>query len=97
MKKPSFAKSKAMSRYSLHPAYAMERAYRTNMLERTGKTYEQWREILRLLDEHRSTEQAYESALQYATRAKSCLSAFPPSQEREALLALTDYVVSRDR
>jgi octaprenyl-diphosphate synthase len=58
---------------------------------------EQWREILRLLHEHRSTEQAYAIALDYAARAKSCLSAFPASQERDALLALPDYVVSRDR
>jgi octaprenyl-diphosphate synthase len=58
---------------------------------------DQWREIVRLLHEHRSTELAYEAALDYASRAKSCLAAFPPSQERDALLALTDYVVSRDR
>jgi octaprenyl-diphosphate synthase len=58
---------------------------------------EQWRDILRLLHEHRSTEQAYAIALDYAARAKSCLAAFPPSQERDALLALPDYVVSRDR
>ena len=47
---------------------------------------EQWRDILRLLHEHRSTELAYETALDYAARAKSCLSAFPPSQERDALI-----------
>jgi octaprenyl-diphosphate synthase len=58
---------------------------------------DQWRDILRLLKEHGSTELAYEAALDYASRAKSCMSVFPPSQEREALLALTDYVVSRDR
>jgi octaprenyl-diphosphate synthase len=58
---------------------------------------EQWRDILRLLHEHRSTELAYEAALEYASRAKTCLSAFPPSQERDALIALPDYVVSRDR
>jgi octaprenyl-diphosphate synthase len=58
---------------------------------------EQWRDILRLLNEHRSTEQAYEAALEYASRAKNCMTAFPPSQERDALLALPDYVVSRDR
>ncbi len=58
---------------------------------------DQWREILRLLNEHRSTELAYETALEYASRAKSCLSAFPASAEREALIALPDYVVSRDR
>jgi octaprenyl-diphosphate synthase len=58
---------------------------------------EQWRDILRLLHEHRTTELAYETALEYASRAKDCLSAFPATQEREALAALTDYVVSRDR
>ena len=58
---------------------------------------EQWRDILRMLGEHRSTELAYETALDYASRAKTCLSAFPPSQERDALIALPDYVVSRDR
>jgi octaprenyl-diphosphate synthase len=58
---------------------------------------EQWRDILRLLHENGSTELAYERALEYASKAKDCLSAFPPSQERDALLALTDYVVSRDR
>jgi len=58
---------------------------------------EQWRDILRLLHEHRTTELAYEAALEYASRAKTCLSAFAPSQERDALLALPDYVVSRDR
>jgi octaprenyl-diphosphate synthase len=60
-------------------------------------TGEQWREILHLLREHRSTELAYARALEFANRAKSCLSVFPASRERDALLALTDYVVSRDR
>jgi octaprenyl-diphosphate synthase len=58
---------------------------------------EQWRDILRLLKEHGSTELAYEAALEYALRAKKCMSAFPHSHERDALLALPDYVVSRDR
>ena len=73
-----------------------DRLIRDVVRERTVAP-EQWRDILRLLNENRSTELAYERALEYAGRAKSCLSAFPPSQEREALLALTDYVVSRDR
>ena len=73
-----------------------DRLIRDVVRERTVAP-EQWRDILRLLHENRSTELAYERALEYASRAKSCLSAFPPSQEREALLALTDYVVSRDR
>jgi len=58
---------------------------------------EQWKELLRMLGEHRTTDLAYETALDYASRAKNCLSAFPASQERDALVALPDYVVSRDR
>ena len=58
---------------------------------------DQWREILRLLREHGSNEQAYTRALDFANRAKECLRVFPPSRERDALAALTDYVLSRDR
>jgi geranylgeranyl pyrophosphate synthase len=60
-------------------------------------TTEQWREILRLLREHRTTEQAYSRAVEYAGRAKDCLSVFPPGRERDGLAALTDYVLQRDR
>ena len=38
-----------------------------------------------------------ERAVEYAERAKKPLYAFPPSAERDALLALPDYVLSRDR
>jgi octaprenyl-diphosphate synthase len=58
---------------------------------------DQWREIVRLLHEHRSIDLTYERALEYADRAKRCLSVFPPGRERDALMALTDYVLSRDR
>ena len=58
---------------------------------------EQWREIVRLLREHRTPDAAYSRALEYATRAKAALDVFPPSREKEALVALADYVLSRDR
>jgi octaprenyl-diphosphate synthase len=60
-------------------------------------TQDQWREILQLLKEHRANELAYQRAIEYAERAKQCLALFPPSREKDALLALPDYVVSRDR
>ena len=60
-------------------------------------TPEQWRQILRLLAEHRATDLAYERAVEYAERAKACLEIFPPSRERDALIALPDYVLARDR
>ena len=60
-------------------------------------TPEQWRDILRLMADHRAAELAYERAVEHAERAKACLDAFPPSREREALMALPDYVLARDR
>jgi octaprenyl-diphosphate synthase len=60
-------------------------------------TPEQWRDILRLLREHRATDLAYDRAVEYANQAKTCLEIFPASRERDALMALPDYVLARDR
>ena len=56
-----------------------------------------WTELSGLLGEHRATEAAYAKAVEYAEAAKRCLDAFPPSRERELLVALPDYVLARDR
>jgi octaprenyl-diphosphate synthase len=58
---------------------------------------DQWSELLRALKEHASIDYAYRRASEFAERAKKPLYAFPPSSERDALLALPDYVLSRDR
>ena len=58
---------------------------------------EQWALLLRMLKEHASIDYAYRRAVEYAERAKKPLYAFPPSSERDALLALPDFVLSRDR
>jgi octaprenyl-diphosphate synthase len=58
---------------------------------------EQWARLLRILQEHRSIDYAQRRAVEFAERAKKPLHAFPPSAERDALLALPDYVLSRDR
>jgi octaprenyl-diphosphate synthase len=60
-------------------------------------TEEQWAELLRILKQRRSIDYANRRALEYAERAKKPLSVFPPSAERDALVALPDYVLSRDR
>jgi len=73
-----------------------DRLIRTVVSDR-AVTKEQWREIVRMLREHRTPDLAYAKAFEYATRAKSALDAFPPSREREALMALADYILSRDR
>jgi octaprenyl-diphosphate synthase len=59
---------------------------------------EDWRTIKELLARHGSVDAAFARAVTYAQRAKEGLAAaFPPSAERDGLLALTDYVLSRDR
>jgi len=60
-------------------------------------TPEQWDELLRSLKQHASIDYAVRRAVEFADRAKKPLYAFPPSSERDALLALPDYVLSRDR
>jgi octaprenyl-diphosphate synthase len=60
-------------------------------------TREQWDVLLGILRKHRSIEYASHKAVEFAERAKKPLSAFPPSSERDALMALPDYVLSRDR
>lgn len=60
-------------------------------------TQAQWDELRRLLVEHRSIEYAYEKAVECAETAKKQLYGFPPSPELDALLALPDYVLARDR
>ena len=60
-------------------------------------TQEQWDQLLRSLKEHRSIEYAHQRAREFAERAKKQLQAFPPGADRDALLALPDYVIARDR
>jgi octaprenyl-diphosphate synthase len=56
-----------------------------------------WRDLKSLLAKYGSIEYAYRTAVDFVERAKTVLYAFPASPEREALMALPDYVLSRDR
>jgi octaprenyl-diphosphate synthase len=60
-------------------------------------TVEEWREIRALLAQARSIDYAQRAAADFVERAKKALYAFPPSEARDALLFLPDYVISRDR
>ena len=61
-------------------------------------TPEGWREISTCLAEHRAVEYALTKAAGYARQAQQNLwDAFPPSPQRDALAALPEYVLSRDR
>ncbi len=58
---------------------------------------EQWDRLSHALVQAGSIEYAYCTAESYAERARARLDAFAPSAEREALSALTEYVLSRNR
>jgi octaprenyl-diphosphate synthase len=60
-------------------------------------TPDQWSRLRALLGEHRSIDYAYSRAVEFGETAKRQLKVFPPTQEREALTALADFVLSRDR
>jgi octaprenyl-diphosphate synthase len=62
-----------------------------------GVTLDRWREIAKLLAEHRCLDYAYTRATEHAEAAKQQLTAFGPSAERDALVALADSLLSRDR
>jgi octaprenyl-diphosphate synthase len=60
-------------------------------------TVEQWRELRTCLVQSRSLDYVQRAAGDFVERAKKALNAFPPSDARDALLYLPDYVISRDR
>jgi octaprenyl-diphosphate synthase len=54
-------------------------------------------EIRRLVLHHDGVDYALERAHAYGEAAKTDLTAFPPSEERETLALIADFVVDRDR
>jgi octaprenyl-diphosphate synthase len=54
-------------------------------------------EIIHLVREYRTADRVLEKAHDYAQKARTCLRDFPSSKARDALLAIPDYIVERDR
>lgn len=59
-------------------------------------TADQWARLQALLAEHGSLDYARARAHEFGRRAKDALLVFPDCQERQALTALADFVLSRD-
>lgn len=68
-----------------------------NLLRRAHLSPAEIEDIRRLVLEYDGVEYARERAAAYAQAAKSDLTAFPPSDERELLALIADFVVDRDR
>jgi octaprenyl-diphosphate synthase len=54
-------------------------------------------EIFKLVREYRMADRVLEKARNYAQKARTCLQKFSHSKARDALLAIPDYIVERDR
>jgi len=68
-----------------------------SVVDTRNVTKEEWRDLRGLLARYDSIEYAHRTAVEFVERAKQALYAFPSGPEREALMALPDYVLSRDR
>jgi octaprenyl-diphosphate synthase len=67
------------------------------VVESRDLTLDEWRDIRGLLTQSRSIDYARWKATEYVEHAKKALYVFPPSEARDALMYLPDYVISRDR
>jgi octaprenyl-diphosphate synthase len=81
----------------MHSGGRDARALVTEIVGERTVTLERWAELCRLLSEHGALEFATQRAMEYADSARGHVEAFPPSPERDALTALADYVLTRDR
>jgi len=53
--------------------------------------------VLELVREYRTADRVLDKAARYAALAKQYLTGFAPGEARDALMAIPDYIVSRDR
>src|SRR5262249_2052656 len=81
----------------LQPATAIKADHVRGLLKRSVLSASEVDEIRRLVLEHDGVQYARTRASSYAQAAKADLEAFPPSQEREILALIADFVVDRDR
>jgi octaprenyl-diphosphate synthase len=68
-----------------------------SLLKRHDLDAEEIDEIRRYVVDHEGVEYALAQAHEYARSAKAALAAFTPSEERETLALIADFVVDRDR
>ena len=83
--------------YLLQKAGSRARVLLDAMVRDRRFTPDAWNELRGLLAEHRVLDLARERAAGFAAEAKRRLEGFPSTPEVEALLALPDYVLARDR
>jgi octaprenyl-diphosphate synthase len=81
----------------MHTGGPEARALVTEIVRERSVTLERWAELCRLLADHGALEFATRRAMEFAESARGHMDAFAPGPERDALTALADYVLTRDR
>ena len=76
---------------------AAARALVTEIVRDRSVTLERWAELCRMLADHDALDFAARRAIEFAESARGHMDAFPETPEREALSALAEYVLTRDR
>jgi octaprenyl-diphosphate synthase len=83
--------------YLLERGGATPRALIEKIVTEHTVSREQWTELKHLLAEHQATASALRQAQHYGSLAQQHLQTLPPSPERDALMALAEYILTRDR
>jgi geranylgeranyl pyrophosphate synthase len=78
-------------------ATPLEAARIQGLLKRPALDAEEIDEIRRCVVDHGGAEYALARAHEYAQAAKTDLAVFAPSEERDTLALIADFVVDRDR
>jgi octaprenyl-diphosphate synthase len=74
-----------------------EREFVRRIVRDREMTNDEWEQIRGWLTRYGCAQSAYDRAVEFASEAKRQLEGFAPGPERDALMALPDYVISRDR
>lgn len=81
--------------HALRRAAPEDRAAIVSAIEAEDLTEERLGEVMGLIEKYGGIEYAVARAKGFAQEAKQCLAPFGPSEEKNALLAIADYVIER--
>jgi octaprenyl-diphosphate synthase len=83
--------------YLIRDSKSVHREFVRNALRQNALNAADQDAIFQLVREYGTADRVLENANQYARKAKDCITAFPSCAARDALMAIPDYIVQRDR
>jgi len=83
--------------YALRMCPPSDRERLAGIVKNQNRTDEDLKQVMRLVRDLAGIEYTVKRATDYVDQAQAALSAFPPSPEKEALLAISDYTLKRNK